>query len=78
MAGEVVIEVRDRGPGFDQQDAEQLFTPFFRAERSRHRDSGGVGLGLSIAKAIIESHGGTLVVENRNEGGACARVRLPH
>ena len=78
VAGEVVIEVRDRGPGFDQQDSEQLFTPFFRAERSRHRDSGGVGLGLSIAKAIIESHGGTLVVENRTEGGACARVRLPH
>jgi two-component system, OmpR family, sensor kinase len=72
-----VIEVRDDGPGMAEADLERAFEPFFRAERSRNRDTGGMGLGLASVRAVARSHGGDVTLANRPEGGLVARVRLP-
>jgi signal transduction histidine kinase len=71
------IEVRDRGIGIDAADQARLFTPFFRADRSRARHTGGVGLGLVLTRGIVEAHGGTIAVESRLGGGTTFTVRLP-
>lgn len=74
---EVRVEVRDRGPGIPLADIDHVFEPFFRGERSRNRDTGGIGLGLASARAVARAHGGDIVVENVESGGLCARVTLP-
>lgn len=71
------IEVRDRGPGIPRDDLERVFEPFLRLEASRNRDTGGTGLGLTIARSIAHAHGGELRLENRGEGGLVARLSLP-
>jgi len=76
-AGEVRIKVLDRGPGIPEQSLEQVFTPFFRMEGSRNKSTGGVGLGLSAARAIVLEHGGKLTLRNRYTGGLQALVVLP-
>lgn len=73
----VEITVRDRGPGLPEAVLEQVFEPFFRMENSRSRESGGTGLGLTIARNIAEQHGGTLTLANQAEGGLVACMRLP-
>jgi signal transduction histidine kinase len=75
--GELVIRVRDEGPGIPQEELERVFEPFYRLEQSRNRDSGGTGLGLSIARDIAQAHAGTLVLANVAEGGLEAVLRLP-
>lgn len=75
--GAVVLEVRDRGIGVDPADVPRLFTPFFRTDRSRARGTGGVGLGLTLAKRIAEAHGGTIAAESRLGEGTTIRVVLP-
>ncbi|HUF71834.1 MAG TPA: ATP-binding protein [Gammaproteobacteria bacterium] len=74
---EIVVSIDDDGPGIAPENLAHIFTPFFRIEGSRSRRSGGVGLGLSIAQAIVEGHGGRISIENRTEGGARVRVALP-
>lgn len=74
---EVLIRVSDGGPGIAVDQLEQVFQPFFRLEVSRNRDTGGIGLGLSIARSVIRSHGGDLVLENRTEKGLLAQIQLP-
>ena len=74
---QVRIDVLDRGPGIAQDSLEQVFVPFFRVEGSRNKSTGGVGLGLSAARAIVLEHGGELTLRNRSEGGLSARVVLP-
>jgi len=69
--GEVLLRVRDSGPGFPSGIVDQLFEPFFSTK------VGGTGMGLAIARSIIEAHGGTLSGENCDDGGACFTVRLP-
>lgn len=54
-----------------------MMEPFARGETSRNRATGGAGLGLTIARAVAERHGGTLVLRNRSEGGLRAEFRLP-
>jgi signal transduction histidine kinase len=76
VGSDVVVEVRDDGPGMTDADLARAFEPFFRAERSRSRDTGGVGLGLAIAKRGVETHGGRVTLENAPEGGLVARVAL--
>ncbi|NIL18751.1 ATP-binding protein [Pseudomonas sp. AN3A02] len=75
--GQVTVRVLDRGPGIPQEQHEQVFLPFFRLEGSRNKSTGGVGLGLSTARAIVLEHGGTLTLENRPCGGLAAVVVLP-
>jgi signal transduction histidine kinase len=70
------IVVEDGGPGIPPADMEQVFAPFFRLEQSRNRETGGVGLGLSIARAIARHHGGDIVLENQRKG-LRAIIRLP-
>jgi signal transduction histidine kinase len=72
-----VISVRDRGPGIPADMLEKVFDPFVRLETSRSRETGGSGLGLSIARTIIQSHGGDIVLENAGQGGLIARILLP-
>ncbi|MCY1417171.1 Adaptive-response sensory-kinase SasA [compost metagenome] len=74
---EVLIRVLDRGPGIPTVSLEQVFVPFFRLEGSRNKSTGGVGLGLSAARAIVLEHGGRLTLRNRSTGGLEARVVLP-
>ncbi|MEI9928247.1 MAG: ATP-binding protein [Sphingomonas sp.] len=75
--GQAVIEVCDDGPGIADEDLDRVFEPFFRGERSRNRDTGGIGLGLASVRAVARAHGGDVIVENRPEGGLRARVMLP-
>jgi signal transduction histidine kinase len=75
--GGVAVEVEDRGIGIAPADLDNLFTPFFRADRSRQRGTGGVGLGLSLARKIIESHGGKIDVTSVEGRGSTFRVWLP-
>lgn len=77
VAGRFAVEVRDDGPGIAAEDLPHLFTPFFRADRSRDRGTGGVGLGLALAKRIVEAHGGTIGVESEAGRGATFRFELP-
>jgi signal transduction histidine kinase len=73
----VEVEVHDSGIGLNQGEQAQLFTKFFRGRNPVVADSGGTGLGLVIAKAIIEKHQGTILVESRPGEGTCFRVILP-
>ena len=75
--GFAVITVADKGPGLPEDQLEAVFEPFVRLEASRSRDTGGVGLGLAIARTIIQAHGGTIQLRNRTGGGLNAIVRLP-
>ncbi|MDB5693036.1 MAG: hypothetical protein JWO81_2099 [Alphaproteobacteria bacterium] len=75
--GQAVVEVADEGPGLSAADLERAFEPFYRAEASRNRSTGGMGLGLAIVKAAAERHGGAVTLFNRTQGGLCARVTLP-
>lgn len=71
------ISVCDDGPGVPPEELEKVFEPFYRLESSRNRDTGGSGLGLSIARDVAQAHGGSLVLRNRPEGGLEARLTLP-
>jgi signal transduction histidine kinase len=75
--GEIVAVIDDDGPGIPDRDRERVFSPFVRLETSRSRDTGGTGLGLSVARAAIRAHGGDIVLENRAEGGLRVTVTLP-
>jgi len=74
---DVQITICDMGPGIPEDQLTKVLQPFYRCEASRNRDTGGVGLGLSIAQSIVEAHGGQLVLSNRAEGGLEAKVLLP-
>ncbi len=74
---EVAILIVDDGPGIPEDRLEQVFEPFVRVEGSRNRDTGGAGLGLALARAIVREAGGDIALENRAEGGLEATVLLP-
>ena len=74
----IEIAIEDNGPGIPETEREKVFAPFYRIETSRSRETGGTGLGLSVARSIIRSHGGEILLENRREGGLRVRVLLPH
>lgn len=71
------LRVLDSGPGIPAEALNKVFDRFYRAEASRSRATGGSGLGLSIVKALVELHKGTVAAHNRPEGGALFEVRLP-
>lgn len=74
---DIQVLIEDEGPGLPEADLEAMFEPFVRGERSRSRETGGVGLGLAIARTIVRRHGGDVRLENRAEGGLRAIVTLP-
>ena len=75
--GEIEISVTDRGPGIPTAELERVFDPFFRLEESRSLETGGHGLGLSIARSILRAQGGEISLANHPDGGLIATIRLP-
>ncbi|MBV9121717.1 MAG: HAMP domain-containing protein [Chloroflexi bacterium] len=73
----VQVSVADAGPGIPEDDLPHLFDRFYRTEQSRTREKGGAGLGLAIAKKIVEAHRGSIFAASRPGGGAVFTVRLP-
>ena len=73
---DVVIRVRDTGPGIPETELEKVFEPYYRLEGARSREGGGTGLGLSIARNIAELHGGSLILRNHPDGGLEAVLTL--
>jgi signal transduction histidine kinase len=74
---DAVVRIEDEGPGIPGDDLGRMMEPFTRGEGSRNRTTGGAGLGLTIAKAIAEQHGGRLILTNRPQGGLLVELRLP-
>jgi heavy metal sensor kinase len=72
-----VLEVVDEGPGIAPEHQRQIFDRFYRVDKSRSRQMGGVGLGLAITRWAVEIHGGSITVENAREQGSVFRVMLP-
>jgi signal transduction histidine kinase len=75
--GNFQVDVSDTGEGFDPDDLPHLFDRFYRGDKSRNRATGGVGLGLAIAKGFVKAHGGDIQARLLNEGGSCFTVTLP-
>ena len=74
---ELVLRVRDRGPGISPDEADHIGEPFYRGDPSRTRDTGGTGLGLCLATLVARAHGGSLRLLDTGEQGACFEARLP-
>lgn len=74
---QAVVTVSDDGPGLPPDQLEALFEPFRRGETSRNRQTGGTGLGLTVARQAARAHGGDVTLSNRPEGGLKARISLP-
>ncbi len=77
QAGALVFEIRDKGVGVSQTDLGRVFEPFFRADPSRTRATGGTGLGLGLARRIAQAHGGQLKLESTLGEGTRVRLQLP-
>ena len=75
--GAARIRIRDAGPGIPEGELARVFDPFYRVETSRSRESGGTGLGLTIARNIAEQHGGSIALANHPEGGLEVTLMLP-
>jgi signal transduction histidine kinase len=73
----LTLRVRDEGPGLPEPELEKVFEPFYRLEGSRSRETGGTGLGLTIARNIAQTYGGDITLRNRPEGGLEAVLTLP-
>jgi signal transduction histidine kinase len=77
MGGAARIRIRDKGPGIADAELARVFEPFYRIEGSRSRESGGTGLGLTIARNIAEQHGGSIALTNHPDGGLEVTLVLP-
>jgi signal transduction histidine kinase len=76
-ANQVTIEIRDSGPGIPSEDQVRVFDRFYRVDKARWRESGGAGLGLSIAKWAVEAHGGSIGLNSEPNRGCTFRISLP-
>ncbi|MDX2006117.1 MAG: ATP-binding protein [Meiothermus sp.] len=77
QTGGVCIRVSDTGPGVPEDELGKLFTPFYRHEASRNRQSGGSGLGLAVVRALVEAHGGMVSAKRVETGGLVVQLDLP-
>lgn len=77
QADDVRIVIRDQGPGIPNDRLQDVFEPFVRLEESRSEETGGIGLGLAIARSIIHAHGGTIELKNAEDGGLLVEIHLP-
>ncbi|UVW29107.1 ATP-binding protein [Massilia sp. H6] len=77
LNGAARVRIRDSGPGIPASEMGRVFDPFYRVETSRSRESGGTGLGLTIARNIAEQHGGSIALANHPEGGLEVTLVLP-
>ena len=75
--GIAALTVDDAGPGIAQDQLIRVFEPFVRLEHSRNKNTGGIGMGLAIARSIVKAHGGDIRLVNRSEGGLRAEINLP-
>jgi signal transduction histidine kinase len=75
--GKLMIEVKDTGIGISKEDLPYIFERFYRGDKSRNRESGGAGIGLTITKALVEAHGGVLQVDSVYGSGTTVSVILP-
>ena len=73
----MAIVVADQGPGIPPARLADVFAPFTRLETSRNRETGGIGLGLALARAIVREAGGEIMLVNRAGGGLDATILLP-
>lgn len=74
----VQVAIQDNGPGIPDSEKDKIFDRFYRLDDSRTRDTGGTGLGLAIAKEAVLLHGGTITVENADQGGCVFIITLPY
>ena len=74
---QIALVIRDEGPGIPQAKLDAVFSPFIRLEKSRNRETGGLGLGLTIARNIARAAGGEIYLSNHPEGGLQTELRLP-
>ncbi|MFN2307846.1 MAG: ATP-binding protein, partial [Paracoccaceae bacterium] len=74
---QVVVRVADTGPGIPDDRLAAMFAPFARGDHSRNTQTGGAGLGLSIAQTLVNAHAGQVTLRNGETGGLVAEVRLP-
>jgi signal transduction histidine kinase len=74
---QVVLEIADNGPGIESEHAQKVFDRFYRVDKSRSRDRGGAGLGLSIAQWAVRAHGGEIALESKPGAGSTFRIILP-
>ena len=75
--GWTIIEIEDRGIGIEPEVLTYIWEPFYRADKSRSRDTGGYGLGLSLCKTIIEAHGGNIDVRSIPGKGTTVFLAIP-
>jgi two-component system osmolarity sensor histidine kinase EnvZ len=73
----IEVTIDDDGPGIPVEQREEVFKPFFRLESSRNPATGGVGLGMTIARDVVRGHGGDIVLDDSPQGGLRVRVSLP-
>lgn len=76
-ADQIWITIEDEGPGIKEDDMNRVFSPFVRLDESRGQETGGIGLGLAIARSIVRGHGGDIALANRAQGGLSATIQLP-
>lgn len=76
-ARKLTVAIEDDGPGIPEEDYEEVFKPFYRRDESRNIDTGGVGLGLSIAMDVVHAHGGKIWLEGSAHGGLKVNIRMP-
>ncbi|VEB32465.1 sensor histidine kinase [Legionella cherrii] len=77
LQNKLEITITDQGPGLPEADLEHVFLPFYRGENSRSRSTGGTGLGLTIAREIIQMHQGDITLTNNLQGGLKVIITLP-
>jgi signal transduction histidine kinase len=76
-ASQITIQVEDDGPGIAPDEQEKVFAPFYRVEKSRSRETGGVGLGLTVARTIVRAHGGEVWLKRADSGGLRVELAFP-